>query len=72
MLVHRRPPIALLALRVGFVALLWLFVLAVLLALRSDLFGVRPARAAAPRKQRPAKPAAATPARCRRVTGHRQ
>jgi pSer/pThr/pTyr-binding forkhead associated (FHA) protein len=54
------PPIALLALRVGFVTLLWLFVLAVLLALRSDLFGVRPARAATPRKQRP-QPAAAAP-----------
>ncbi len=48
------PPVALLALRIGFVTLLWLFVLAVVFALRSDLFGVRPARPA----RAPAKPTA--------------
>jgi hypothetical protein len=51
------PPIALLALRIGFVTLLWLFVLAVVLALRSDLFGVRPARPARPARS-PATPGA--------------
>jgi len=39
------PSVVLLALRLGFLALLWLFVLAVVLALRTDLFGPRPGRA---------------------------
>ncbi len=43
------PSVAILALRIGFVTLLWLFVLAVVLALRTDLFGPRPAGA---RRQR--------------------
>jgi pSer/pThr/pTyr-binding forkhead associated (FHA) protein len=47
------PPVALLALRVGFVALLWLFVVAVVLSLRADLAetGPRSARRSRPVKQ---------------------
>ena len=45
------PPVALLALRLGFLTLLWLFVLAVVLALRTDLFGPRPGRARAPERR---------------------
>ena len=49
------PPVALLALRIGFVTLLWVFVLAVVLTMRTDLFGARPA------KQRSAARPAPTP-----------
>ena len=48
------PPVALLALRIGFVTLLWVFVLAVVLTLRTDLFGPKPSKPAAPRRPAPA------------------
>jgi hypothetical protein len=53
------PPVALLALRIGFVTLLWLFVLAVVLTLRTDLFGPRPGKARAARAAPAPKPARA-------------
>jgi pSer/pThr/pTyr-binding forkhead associated (FHA) protein len=48
------PPVALLALRIGFVTLLWVFVLAVVLTLRTDLFGPRPSKARAATRPTPA------------------
>lgn len=48
------PQVVYLVVKVGFLALLWLFVLVAVLAVRADLFGVRPARTAAPRRPRPA------------------
>jgi pSer/pThr/pTyr-binding forkhead associated (FHA) protein len=59
------PPVALLAIRIGFVVLLWLFVLAVVLALRADLFGPRPARAGRAAAARPAQAREPRPARKR-------
>ncbi|HVU74658.1 MAG TPA: FHA domain-containing protein [Mycobacteriales bacterium] len=54
------PPVALLALRIGFVTLLWVFVLAVVLTLRTDLFGPRPGKQRAAARPAPApKPARA-------------
>ncbi len=41
------PEIVFFAIKIGFVALLWLAVLFVVLAVRADLFGPRPARAGA-------------------------
>ncbi|GAA1723964.1 FHA domain-containing protein [Microbacterium paludicola] len=57
--------LTLLILQVGFLLLMWLFVFAVVFALRSDVFGVRVRRmpdaasGRAPAKSAPAKPAAA-------------
>ena len=62
------PPVALLALRLGFLTLLWLFVLAVVLALRTDLFGPRPGRTRATRATRATESA---PARGGRAGGRR-
>jgi len=64
------PPVALLALRLGFLALLWLFVLAVILALRTDLFGPRPGRAASRAPDRATAPSAG-PREPRRAGGTR-
>jgi hypothetical protein len=47
------PPVALLAIRLGFLALLWLFVVAIVLALRTDLYGPRSTRRAAVGGNRP-------------------
>jgi hypothetical protein len=47
------PEIVFFAIKVGFVALLWLAVLFVVLAVRADLFGARPARADADRARTP-------------------
>jgi pSer/pThr/pTyr-binding forkhead associated (FHA) protein len=55
------PPIALLALRVGFVVLLWVFVLAVILALRADLQDGR-----APRRAKATKAIKSKPVRANR------
>jgi hypothetical protein len=57
--------------KLGFLAVLWLFVLTAVSAMRSDIFGTkatqqRPARAPAPREQRPprqTRPSAAKPKR---------
>jgi pSer/pThr/pTyr-binding forkhead associated (FHA) protein len=50
------PEIVFFAIKIGFVALLWLAVLFVVLAVRADLFGPRPARAGVDRG-RPARAA---------------
>lgn len=47
------PEIAYFAVKIGFLALLWLAVLFVVLAVRADLFGARPVRQAAGRAERP-------------------
>ena len=47
------PEIVFFAVKVGFLALLWLFVLFAVLALRTDLFGPRPARPTAARPPTP-------------------
>lgn len=46
------PEIVFFAVKIGFLALLWLAVLFVVLAVRSDLFGSRPARVEVPRSPR--------------------
>lgn len=61
------PPVALLALRLGFLALLWLFVIAVILAVRTDLFGPRPGKARAVRTAPAGSPA--PPRQSRRAGG---
>jgi len=43
------PEIVFFAIKVSFLVLLWLMVMVVVVAVRGDLFGVRPARSAAPR-----------------------
>ena len=73
------PELTLFLIRIGFLALLWLFVLVTVRVIRNDLFGpprlAPPAasRAAAPVRQAPAKPP--RPARRRkaprRAHGHR-
>ena len=47
------PEIAYFAVKIGFLALLWLAVLFVVLAVRADLFGGRPVRQAVGRVERP-------------------
>ncbi|MDQ0894095.1 FHA domain-containing protein FhaB/FipA [Agromyces ramosus] len=62
--------LTLLALQIGFLLLLWVFIFAIVYALRSDLFGQRvrklqpdaPAAAQVPASAFPASPAAASPA----------
>jgi pSer/pThr/pTyr-binding forkhead associated (FHA) protein len=52
------PEIAFFAVKIGFLTLLWLLVLFAVLAVRSDIFGGKPARArvaSAPRQTRPQK-----------------
>lgn len=63
------PEIAYFAVKIGFLALLWLAVLFVVLAVRADLFGARPVRAGAGRADRPraAKPPKSSRGRGARV-----
>lgn len=53
------PEIVFFAVKIGFLALLWLLVIFAVLAVRADIFGARPPRpraATVPRAARPAKP----------------
>lgn len=54
--------LTLLVLRIGFLLLLWLFVFAIVYALRSDLFGTRVRRLPADAQPAPAFPTASAPA----------
>lgn len=60
------PEIAFFAIKIGFLALLWLLVLFAVFAVRADIFGARPARVAAPKKPRATKAAKADKGRGKR------
>ncbi|MFL6106878.1 MAG: FHA domain-containing protein [Marmoricola sp.] len=58
--------LSLVLIRFGYLAVLWIFVLATISVIRTDMFGARAARAGAGAERRPAKPSRSKPAKPRR------
>ena len=58
--------LSLVLIRFGYLAVLWIFVLATISVIRTDMFGARAARAGAGTERRAAKPARSKPAKPRR------
>ena len=58
--------LSLVLIRFGYLAVLWIFVLAAISVIRTDMFGARAARAGAGQERRAAKPSRSKPAKPRR------